>query len=566
MVALTAEFVGAVSTAALLLFGGSLVAELTASPAPSRVRDVSPEVIGLGVALLVSGLAAAVVRESRFLVVEEVARHTQREIVEITSSVDYSMYERQDFNDLLDRSNQSASSSSHQMVFDLLGIFNTVVTSVVLVGLLATQVPAVLPALLLLALPFLWAARASARLAFVTTYELTPQDRLRRYLYRALSTKRHGKELRVFGLAPPLEQRWDELCDERMSRMYSLSRRRLLLQGAAVLAGAALVVSVLTLVVRAAILGQITLAEAAVAIVALQQLSSRARAVSGRAGSLRESTLFLDDFDAFRALRVETVETDPGPMPPFETLRVDQMSFTYPGTEREVLHDVSIELHRGEIVALVGVSGSGKTTLSHLVAGLYQPTRGRITWDGVDVSTVAQATYWRSMGVVFQDFVCYELSARENIAFSDHRRLDELEAIRSAARRADIAPTLEQLAHGYETMLSRSYERGADLSVGQWQRVAIARAFFREARLLILDEPAAALDAVAEQALYKRLVELCVDRTVLLVSHRFSTVRLADRIYVMQDGRVVETGTHAELLALDGHYAQLFRVQAAGYL
>jgi ATP-binding cassette subfamily B protein len=207
-----------------------------------------------------------------------------------------------------------------------------------------------------------------------------------------------------------------------------------------------------------------------------------------------------------------------------------------------------------------------KSTLAHLVAGLYRPSAGRITWDGVDIADRPRDEHWRSLAVVYQDFVRYELTARENIGISDHQRLDDMAAITEAARRASIDQVVADLPHGYESMLSRAYDGGVDLSGGEWQRIAVARAFFRDAPLVILDEPAAALDAMAERRLYEQLVELCVDRAALLVSHRFSTVRMADRIYVLQHGRVVEHGSHDELIALDGHYAAMFRVQAAGYI
>jgi ATP-binding cassette, subfamily B, bacterial len=223
-------------------------------------------------------------------------------------------------------------------------------------------------------------------------------------------------------------------------------------------------------------------------------------------------------------------------------------------------------LEPGEVVALVGVSGSGKTTLAHLVAGLYRPTTGRITFGGVDISTIPRDVYWRALAAVFQDFVRYELTARENIAMSDTRRLDDLKAVVEAARRAGIEQALARLPNSYETMMSRSYDEGSDLSVGQWQRMAVARAFFRQAPLLILDEPAASLDAVAEQRLFERLVELCDARSVLLISHRFSTVRMADRICVMESGRIIEQGTHDQLMALGARYAELFNLQAQSYL
>jgi len=568
LLSLVAELVAAAALAGVLLSGRELVTHLTSGTPVDQLSDVLPVAIAMGACLIVSGLAAVLSRQARYLVGEQVTRYVQTEIVAVSTSVDFERFEEQPFHDQLNRSNTQASTSSYQIVYDALNLVNVLATSVVVLLVLLTSVPEVVGALLLIGIPAVLAARASARIAFRATYELTPNDRLRFSLYRALTEKAHARELRVFGLTAVLRRRWDRLYDDRMRRLRSVVNRQLVFNGLAALIGAVLVAGVLLVLVQAAIAERITLGDAAVAIVALQQLTTRIRMAASASGSLQEATLFLNDFERFRQLKRRTgdeVSADVMPLPR-RTLSVENVTFQYPGTEATVLHGVSLKIAPGEIVGLVGLSGSGKTTLAHLAAGLYRPTMGRITYGGIDIHTIPQAVYWRSLASVFQDFVRYELTARENIALSDHTRVEDLAGVAAAASRAGIADALERLPAGYDTMMSRSFDDGADLSVGQWQRVAVARAFFREAPLLILDEPAAALDAIAEQRLYERLEELCRSRSVLLISHRFSTVRLADRICVMHDGKIIEQGTHDQLMAFGGHYAELFSLQASSYL
>ena len=283
------------------------------------------------------------------------------------------------------------------------------------------------------------------------------------------------------------------------------------------------------------------------------------------AASLYESVVFVRDYSTFLQLRPEQSDGTPAPRA-FERLRVEDVSFTYPDTARPALDGVSLEIGAGEVVALVGENGSGKTTLAKIVAGLYRPQGGRVLWDDVDVANVDRDELRASIAVIFQDFERYLLPARENVGMGRHERIDDVADVIAAATRADADEFLSRLPEGYDTMLGREFSGGYDLSIGQWQRVALARAFFRDAPFVILDEPTAALDARAESRLFERLRELLEGRSVLLISHRFSSVRSADRIYVLDGGRVVEEGTHDELMAAGGRYAELFTLQARAYM
>jgi ATP-binding cassette subfamily B protein len=237
-----------------------------------------------------------------------------------------------------------------------------------------------------------------------------------------------------------------------------------------------------------------------------------------------------------------------------------------PSADRPALQNVSLEIGAGEIVALVGANGSGKTTLAKLLCRLYQPQAGRILWDRVDTAGVDPDQLRRQVAVIFQDFQHYALPARDNIGLGRHQRLDDLDAIYAAARHAGADAFLTSLPAGYDTILGPEFSGGNDLSIGQWQRIALARAFFRDAPFIILDEPTAALDARAEHDLFQAIRILCQGRSVLLISHRFSSVRTADRIYVLQHGRILEHGSHDQLMATGGLYTDLFTLQAAAYL
>jgi ATP-binding cassette subfamily B protein len=297
-------------------------------------------------------------------------------------------------------------------------------------------------------------------------------------------------------------------------------------------------------------------------------LGQRLSAGSFGSQMLLESALFLDDFLTFvaRAPAGRSAAAAPPPRDPdAPPVVAEDLWFSYAGSDRPVLRDVSVRVEPGQVVALVGANGSGKTTLAKLLAGLYVPERGRVLLHGADTAQAERHAQRRDVAVVFQDFVRYFLPVRDNIAMGRHERFADDAAVVDAARRAGADADVERLPAGYATMLGPAFAGGVDLSAGQWQKIAIARLFFRDAPFVILDEPTAALDARAEHELFARIRELLAGRAVLLISHRFSTVREADRIYVLEEGAVIEAGSHDELLALDGTYAEMFLLQATAY-
>ncbi|MEV4003271.1 ABC transporter ATP-binding protein, partial [Actinomadura sp. NPDC049753] len=310
--------------------------------------------------------------------------------------------------------------------------------------------------------------------------------------------------------------------------------------------------------------GAMPAADAGAGATAVLLLASRLRAAAAGTDQLFEAAPFVRDLRSF--LRPpERAPAEPAP-PPFQVLTAENLGFGYPAASRPALDGVDLTIRAGQVVALVGENGSGKTTLAKLLSHLYRPESGRILYDGVDVAGADPEGLRASVAVLFQDFERYLLPASDNIALGRPERAGDRRAVERAALAAGADRFLRGLPDGYGTLLGPQFAGGVDLSGGQWQRVALARAFFRDAPFVILDEPTATLDARAEHDLFERLRGLLAGRTVLLISHRFSTVRTADHIYVLAGGRIAEHGTHASLMAAGGRYAELFALQAEGYL
>jgi len=278
--------------------------------------------------------------------------------------------------------------------------------------------------------------------------------------------------------------------------------------------------------------------------------------------------LFLTDLLAFFEMK-PTIQSKPNALPAPRPIRQGfqfrNVSFIYPGTDRVILNRLNFHLNPGERVALIGENGQGKTTLVKLITRLYDPSEGEILLDGVDLREYDLEDLYREIGVIFQDFMRYEMTARENIAVGKIEEIEDLAALKTAAQKSLANEVIARLGAGYEQILGRRFEGGVDLSGGEWQKLALARAYLRDAQVLILDEPTAALDARSEYEVFQRFSELTAGKMALFISHRFSTVRMADRIVVLADGNIAEEGTHEQLTRAGGRYAEMFELQAASY-
>lgn len=543
-----------------------LAAVLALGPAGSVSALVGPVVL-LAALMTGASLLGSVQGYLRRYLAESVSRRTSQEVLGVAARVSLREFESPSFYDALQRVQANAATRPVQVTQALLGIAGSLAVTVGVGATLAALDPVLLALLLLGGLPLLVTGRQESRREFRFSVEQTYPSRERFYLSYLLTGRTESKEIRAFDLGGPLRAQYDAL----WRRYQADLARHLRARGALSLVGslASAVVTAATFLAVVALIagGRMDVAEAGAAVVAIRMLQGQVQALIGSAQAIYESGLFLEDVDRFLAMgpTADDAESGEPAAEHFGTIEARGVRFTYPGSETEALRGVDLTLREGEVVALVGENGSGKTTLAKILAGLYDPSGGTVLWGGTPTTGLSRRSVRARVAPIFQDFVRYAFSAGENVTPTDvGRPLDEAR-VRAAAARAGADGFLAALPRGYRTTLSRMFRDGRDLSGGQWQRVAIARAFYRDAPLIILDEPTAALDPRAEHELYSSLREVLSGRTAVFISHRFSSVRSADRIYVLDEGEVVEHGTHDELMAREGLYAELFTLQAQAY-
>lgn len=518
-------------------------------------------------ALAVLGSLTAVQQQ---LVVEFTARRAFDQIVATGSAVRYTMFETPAFYDKLQRAQHSGEFRIVDMVNAVSQLIAALLTTISIAVVLFVLSPILLVLVVVAAVPAFVASVRNSRESYAFEYAMTAESRERAYMLGLLTNRNAAKEVRLFELGEHLRERYVALSDERLRQLRVFLRKRLrvsIFGGVSGAIGMALALVALIVLLHEQAIG---VATALTAGLAMQQLAGRLSAITGSVARLIESGMFIDDYRAFLELApvVEESETPRHSRPRagrLNHLRVDGVSFRYPRAPTLAVDDASLEIGPGETVALVGANGSGKTTLVKLLCGLYTPLTGRVLWNGADTAALDPASITSEITVLFQDYIGYHLPVLDNIVFGRVSRGHDLSMAIQAARRAGAHDFVERLPHDYGTRLGLQFEGGHELSVGQWQRLALARAFFRDGSFLILDEPTAALDPRAERDLFQQIRALTRGQSTLLISHRFSSVRSADRIYVMSSGRIVESGTHSALIARGGLYAELFEMQAAGY-
>ena len=549
---------------ALFTTTGVLEALFAAGPTPQRVRAALPSLalVAFSVAMRSGLQAVAGWAQSRLR--PQVDRVVEMRLLDLTTRVELAAFDDAAFHDAMLRARDRGLFSAPQVVSNVLTCVTGAVgiaSAAVVVGLLN---PILLALLVVAELPGGWAAIRTARIGYLTNFALADSRRRKWILSDLMAERRTAAELRSFTLREFLLTRVARLAAYARDAELRAARRQALTRVTASAAGGVATAGVYVALGALLAVGALPLAVAGTAVLAIRSAQGSLSTLLYAVNQCYEEGLYFSDYLAFcteAATRIPPAGS--GRVPGgFDRITVSNVTFGYPGTSEPALREVSIEIRRGQVVALVGENGSGKTTLAKVLAGLYRPDSGAVCWDQTVIGDLDPDRLRELIAVIAQDHANWPLTVRHNIAMgrpADPALLDRA----AAASEADTV--IAGLPYGYDTLLDRQFKDGAELSGGQWQRIAAARGFYRSAPLLIMDEPTAALDARAEYALFGSVREHTRERTILLITHRLASVRQADRIYVLDGGRVTEQGDHDELMALGGQYAELYTLQASQY-
>ena len=558
---------GLASALGLISVVGVFDGLLREGPTPERVRAAVPSLLLLVGAVALRGALASAAAAANGRLTPKVFEAAEMQLLDLTTGVDLSTFDDPGWRDAMERARDRGINAAEMLVDRAIELGTNLIGLIAAAGVLAVLHPVLLPLLVLAVVPIAWAAVRSARLGYRQVLRFIAVWRRQRMLAELLADRESAAELRAFTVREFLLAEIRKLLAAATVQEIRLAERRV----RTTLAGSLLsgVATGLTYAMLVWLLwtGRMDLAAGGAAAYAINMGIGKLTELAYSANRVFEQGLYFADFEGFCELSRERREAVTGRGAPagFTELRLDDVTFSYPDAERPAVRNVSMTMRRGEIIALVGENGSGKSTLAGLLAGLYRPQSGRIRWDGRDLTDFDPESVRRRVAVVMQEPTRWPFSARVNITIGRYESSAPMPQVEAAARAGDAHEFVMELPREYETLLSRHFTDGADLSGGQWQRLAVSRSFFRDAPLLICDEPTANLDARAEHDVYLRLRELAAGRTVVLITHRMASVREADRIYVLDHGELVEEGDHRSLMARDGIYAQLFSLQASAY-
>lgn len=495
-------------------------------------------------------------------------KHVNTLIIDKSINLDLQFYEDPVFYDDMQNARRRADSSALAIVNAISQVAQQLITLVSLVALLVGFSPWLAVIVILAAVPNFLSNSRFAEMSFRAISRRAPESRLLSYIEMLLTNNETVKEIKLFGLGPSLKDRYETLFTQFLEEDTSIARRNTFASLAwGMISNLAYYGSYIWVIIRT-ITQAITLGDMTMFLSVFRQSQRAVQSLLENFNRLYENNLYLDNLIDFLKIEPALLSPEDGkiaPAPIEQGVRFENVSFKYPGSEKYVLKNVNLFIKPGESIALVGLNGAGKTTLIKLLTRLYDPTEGRITLDGTDLRDFDMKSLHQRFGVIFQDFVRYQFSVKENIGFGQIEDLDNQNRIEEAADKGGASEVVSELPEGFDTVLGRRWNRGHELSGGQWQKIALSRAFMRKAEVLILDEPTSALDAQAEYEIFLRFRELMQGRIAVLISHRFSTVRMADRIVVLSEGRIIELGSHEDLMARNQSYAHLFNLQAEGY-
>jgi ATP-binding cassette subfamily B protein len=516
---------------------------------------------------VLNGVLIRAIDYSDALLADKYTRYVSIRVMNHAASLDLIAYEDPVFYDRLERARVQA--TDRLVMIQAIGrLVQQVITTVTLSVSIMLFSPWLMLLLVAGVIPAFLGESHFALLGYAKNFRQTPVRRQLDYLRVLGGSKEAAKELKLFGLRDFLLGRFTGLSDEIYKENVALSRLKLVAGSLLSVVGTAGYYSAYVFVVWRTVTGSLTIGKLIFLTGAIQQASSNIQQIFSTLAAIGDQALFLTDLLAFFEME-PTIRSKPNalpaPRPIVRGVEFRNVSFQYPGNTRRVLDQISFQLHPAERLALIGENGEGKTTIVKLMTRLYDPTEGQILLDGIDLRDYDLEDLHREIGVIFQDFMRYEMTARENIAVGRIEEIGNLELLRTAAHKSMADSVIGRLPGIYDQMLGRRFEQGVDLSGGEWQKVALARAYLRDAQLLILDEPTAALDARSEFEVFRRFSELTAGKMALFISHRFSTVRSADRILVLANGKIAEEGTHEQLSRLGGRYAEMFEMQASSY-